>query len=342
MSTVMVTGDRGFIGSYIVKELLGRDHTVIGVDNESKYGKVSHPWDELPSYCHNNIDASNTELMVDVVLKYKPQFMIMGAAMIGGISYFHTLPFSLLARNEQIMASQFDAAIKGYHEKFLDKVTIISSSMVYEGCRTYPHIEGDELINPPPSSSYGFQKLSTEYFARAAYDEFKLPYTIVRPFNCVGTGEVRALVDHEISSGNVKLAMSHVVPDLIQKIYKGQNPLILLGNGHQVRQYTYAGDLARGIVDATFSEHTSNEDYNLSTQESTSVVQLAYRIWMKMKPKEHFVWEPSEGFKYDVYRREASSLKALSDFGWKAEKSLDEILDIVIPWTTAAIDKGLL
>ena len=48
-------------------------------------------------------------------------------------------------------------------------------------------------------------------------------------------------------SGNVKLAMSHVVPDLVQKILKGQDPLHILGKGNQVRHYTYGGDLAKGI-----------------------------------------------------------------------------------------------
>ena len=73
-----------------------------------------------------------------------------------------------------------------------------------------------------------------------------MPYTIVRPFNCVGIGERRALGDTEVMSGNVKLAMSHVVPDLVQKVLKGQDPLHILGDGSQVRHYTYGGDLATG------------------------------------------------------------------------------------------------
>ena len=52
--------------------------------------------------------------------------------------------------------------------------------------------------SPPPLSSYGFQKLAVEYFARAAWDQYQLPYTIVRPFNCVGIGEGRALGDVEV------------------------------------------------------------------------------------------------------------------------------------------------
>src|SRR5881398_2110906 len=151
--------------------------------------------------------------------------------------------------------------------------------MVYENAQVWPTPEGEQRRCPPPSSTYGFQKLATEYYAQGAWEQYKLPYTIIRPFNCVGIGERRALCEKEVLSGNVQLAMSHVVPDLIQKILKGQDPLHLLGSGTQVRHYTYGGDLAKGI--ATALEHPSalNQDFNLSTAESTTVLDLAERIW---------------------------------------------------------------
>ena len=144
-------------------------------------------------------------------------------------------------------------------------MTYLSSSMVFESTDSWPSYEGQEHEIPPPFSSYGFQKLAVEYFARAARDQYGLPYTIVRPFNCVGIGERRALGDVEILSGNVKLAMSHVVPDLVQKVLKGQDPLHILGDGAQIRHYTYGGDLAGGIVTAMEHPDARNEDFNLST-----------------------------------------------------------------------------
>ena len=151
--------------------------------------------------------------------------------------------------------------------------------MVFESTDRWPSVEGDERKVPPPLSSYGFQKLAVEYFAHAAWDQYGLPYTIVRPFNCVGIGESRALGDVEIDSGNVKLAMSHVVPDLVQKVLKGQDPLHILGAGDQVRHYTYGGDLARGIVECVERDEARNEDFNISTAESTTVLELAELIW---------------------------------------------------------------
>ncbi|GMQ85982.1 MAG: hypothetical protein BMS9Abin07_1552 [Acidimicrobiia bacterium] len=125
-------------------------------------------------------------------------------------------------------------------------------------------------------SSYGFQKLAVEYFAHAAYDQYGLPYSITRPFNCVGVGEARAVGEIEVLSGNVKLAMSHVVPDLIQKVAKGQDPLRLLGDGTQVRYYTYGGDLAKGIVLAM--SHRLR-----STKTSTFLRRNRQRCWSSQK-----------------------------------------------------------
>jgi nucleoside-diphosphate-sugar epimerase len=263
--------------------------------------------------------------------------------MIGGISYFHTYAYDLLATNERIMAASCDAAIAAHRAGRLRKVTYLSSSMVFESTDRWPSKEGDQHEVPPPRSSYGFQKLAVEYYARAAWDQYKLPYTIVRPFNCVGVGEGRALGEAEVLSGNVKLAMSHVVPDLVQKVLKGQDPLHILGAGEQVRHYTYGGDLARGIVQAMEHEAARNEDFNLSTAEATTVLELAALIWRKIKgPDVPFRWVSDEPFAHDVALRVPDVTKAREVLGFTAETTLDAMLDEVIPWITRAVAEGRL
>jgi nucleoside-diphosphate-sugar epimerase len=213
--------------------------------------------------------------------------------------------------------------------------------MVFEGTDNWPSFEGQEQQVPPPLSSYGFQKLAVEYFARSAHQQYGLPYTIIRPFNCVGTGEQRALGDVEIESGNVKLAMSHVVPDLVQKVLKGQAPLHLLGDGNQIRHYTYGGDLARGVVLAMEQPQALNQDFNLSTDESTTVLQLAQLIWSKIRgPEEPFEFVSDPPFEHDVQRRVPSTEKARKVLGFEAETTLDQMLDEVIPWIQEAIRTG--
>jgi UDP-glucose 4-epimerase len=336
---ILVSGSAGFIGGYVVEELLRRGHDVVGIDNYSKYGKVVKSYDSHPNYRFVEGDARDTELMTELLMDC--DHFIAGAALIGGISYFHTYPYDLLATNERIIASSCDAAIKAHTAGRLKKVTYLSSSMVFESTDHWPSAEGDERKVPPPLSSYGFQKLAVEYFAIAAWDQYKLPYTILRPFNCVGIGESRALGDVEIESGNVKLAMSHVVPDLVQKVFKGQDPLHILGEGSQVRHYTYGGDLARGIVECVESDKTVNDDFNLSTAESTTVLELAELIWTKIKgPDVPFRYVSDAAFEYDVQKRVPSVEKAKRIVGFEATTSLSEMLDEVIPWIEQAIQNG--
>lgn len=186
MSNVLVTGSAGFIGGYVVEELLRRGHSVVGLDNLSKYGPVTKSYDSDPRYTFVEGDAEDVPLL-GKLLETCDHF-IAGAAMIGGISYFHTYAYDLLATNERIIAASCDAAIEAHRAHHLKKVTYVSSSMVFESADSWPSEEGQERRIPPPLSSYGFQKLAVEYFARAAYDQYGLPFTILRPFNCVGIG----------------------------------------------------------------------------------------------------------------------------------------------------------
>jgi UDP-glucose 4-epimerase len=337
---VLVSGSSGFIGGYVVEELLSRGHTVVGIDNHSKYGKVAKSYDDHPDYRLVEGDCRDTDLMVELLADC--DHFIAGAALIGGISYFHAYAYDLIANNERIMAASCDAAIKVFQEGGrLQKVTYMSSSMVFESTDHWPSVEGDERKIAPPLSSYGFQKLAVEYFARAAWDQYKLPYTIVRPFNCVGIGEGRALGDVEVPSGNVKLAMSHVVPDLVQKVVKGQDPLHILGDGKQVRHYTYGGDLARGIVTAMEHPAARNEDFNLSTAQSTTVRELAEVIWRKIKgPDVPLSIVSDDAFEHDVAKRVPSVDKARDVLGFEATTTLDEMLDEVIPWIAQAVTDG--
>jgi UDP-glucose 4-epimerase len=338
---VLVTGSSGFIGGYLVNELLSQGYSVIGLDNLSKYGQVTRSFDDDPNFRFVRGDASDVGLLTELL--FDCDQVIAGAALIGGISYFHTYAYDLLAKNERMIAAMCDAAITTIKQgRPLKKVTYMSSSMVFESTDRWPSKEGDERLVPPPLSSYGFQKLAVEYFARAAWEQYGVPYTICRPFNCVGIGESRALGGKSIKSGNVELALSHVVPDIIQKIVKGQNPLHLLGDGSQIRHYTYGGDLARGIVEAMKNPNALNNDFNLSTAESTTVLELSKLIWQKINGDEPFNVIFDDPYQHDVQKRIPSVDKAKDLLGFEAKTSLSEMLDEVIPWIKEAVAKGLI
>jgi len=333
---VLVTGAAGFICGYLVEELLAAGHQVIGLDNYSKYGPVAKSYDGHPAYRFVEGDAKDVRLLTE--LAGDVDQVVAAAAMIGGISYFHEFAYDLLAENERIVAATFEAAIDGFRRGQVRRIVVLSSSMVYESARVFPTPEGAQLKSPPPFSTYGFQKLASEYFAKGAWDQYRLPYTIVRPFNCVGIGERRALRDAELLSGNVKLAMSHVVPDLVLKVLKGQDPLHILGDGSQVRHYTYGGDLARGIRMAMESDAAVNNDFNLSTAQSTTVVELAKTIWRKINPERPFRVVSDPPFEHDVQRRIPQVRKAADVLDFEATTSLDQMLDEVIPWIRTELE----
>jgi len=329
MKKVIITGSQGFIGSYICKELLERGYKVIGVDNYSKYGRVNRPHDKDPNFTLYVEDVLS-QRFISIVEEEKPNMIIAGAAMIGGISYFHKYAYDLLATNERILAQTFDAAIKGHVAGWLERIIVISSSMVFEETTVYPTPEIEVKKCPPPSSTYGFQKLSAEYFAKGAHEQYGLPYSIVRPFNCVGIGEEDSITEHEVTSGDIKLMMSHVLPDLINKIMKGQNPLHVLGCGNQVRCYTNGADLARGIRMVMESEEAINEDFNLSTSTATTVLEMANLIWDILNPEMPFEYVCEAGYEYDVQKRVPDTTKSKEILGFQAQVSLRESVVEVI------------
>lgn len=335
---ILITGSAGFIAGYLIEELLNAGHEIVGIDNFSKYGIIEKSYDNHPDYHFTRGDVKDIELLKKLIIDCEQVVSI--AAKIGGISYFHEFAYDLLAENERITASTFDAAIWAFQNKKLKKINVLSSSMVFENTSIYPTPENEVGNCPSPSSTYGFQKLACEYFAKGAWEQYKLPYTIIRPFNCVGIGERKAKSDKELKSGNLKLAMSHVVPDLVQKIFKGQDPLHILGDGNQIRHYTYGGDLAKGIRLCIEKKEVLNQDFNLSTPESTNVLELAELIWKKINGNKPFKYLSDEPFKYDVRRRVPDVQKAKSLLGFEAKTNLSEMLDEVIPWIKAQIEIG--
>jgi UDP-glucose 4-epimerase len=325
---ILVTGSAGFIGGYLVEDLLSRGWEVVGV--EKSYS--SHP-----NFTFVEGDARDPRLLTELVKSC--DHFIAGAARIGGITYFHEYAYDLLADNERIIAASFDAALAGHKKGKLTKITVLSSSMVFENATVWPTPEDHTC--PPPDSTYGFQKLACEYFAKGAWEQYKLPFTICRPFNCVGVGERRALGDKDIPSGNIKLAMSHVVPDLVQKIARGQDPLHILGAGNQVRCYTYGGDLAKGILATLEHPAAKNEVFNLSTPQATTVLELAEVIWNKVhRGAKPFRFTSDKPLPYDVQKRIPDVTKAKGLLGFEAKTTLSEMLDEVIPWVRQEIEHG--
>ena len=125
---------------------------------------------------------------------------------------------------------------------------------------------------------------------------------------------------------------SHVLPDLIMKCLNGQEPLHILGNGNQIRHYTAAKDIARGIRLALESDKAINNDFNISTAESTTVLELAKKVWKQINPDKPFKYVCDEPYLHDVAKRIPDVTKAKELLGFEAKISLDESISEVLSY----------
>jgi UDP-glucose 4-epimerase len=241
------------------------------------------------------------------------------AAIVGGIGNFHRYPHTLLENNHGLYNAVFQAAV----EQQVERLTYVSSSMVFENATSFPTREEDLRETPAPWSAYGFSKLAGEVYCRAAHDEHGLRYTICRPFNAYGPGEMPA----------DEPGIAHMVPDVIRKVLGGQRPLQIFGSGEQTRTLTYVDDIADGIVTATFAEAAENEDFNISAGDEMTVAEIARVIWEACgEDPAAFELEHVGSFEVDVQRRWPDVSKAERLLGWRARVPVREGIRRTVEW----------
>ena len=142
--------------------------------------------------------------------------------------------------------------------------------MVFERATQFPTTEEHVRECPSPRSAYGFSKLAGEVYARAAHDEHGLRYTICRPFNAYGPGEL----PEPDEPGNRPRGAR---PD--PQVARDQPPLQIFGSGEQTRTLTHVDDIADGIVTAMASPAGENKDFNISASQELTVAEIAALIW---------------------------------------------------------------
>jgi UDP-glucose 4-epimerase len=332
---VLVTGAAGFIGGYLIPELLDAGHEVIGVDNLTTYGRPKRSFDDHAAYRFVTGDATDTDLLRG--LAGDCDQIVAAAGLVGGAGSFQELAYDLLAVNGRIMAATFDAAIDAWLDAHLDRVVVLSSSLVYESATVFPTPETAVRVSPPPVSTFGFQKLASEYFAQGAWEQYRLPATILRLSNVVGVGE-RRLPGPGVGNGELKLALNNAVPDLARRIMLGEDPVRVVGRGDQIRPYTHASDAARGIRLAMESDRAKGEVFNISSAEGTTVVALAERIWRRVHGDRPFRFTTDAPPAYNVPIRIPDVRKAQAILGWQANTTIDGMLDELLPWLEAELD----
>jgi nucleoside-diphosphate-sugar epimerase len=316
MARVLVTGGAGTIGAAVVRRLLADADWEIRVCDH----RAAPTWMREGCEIHT---GDLRELDVARAALDGCSHVIHLAAIVGGIANFHKLPFTLTEVNNALTGAIVHACV----EQRVQRFTYVSSSMVFERADEFPTTEAHLDVCPPPRSAYGFSKLAGEVYTRAAHDQHGLLFTICRPFNAYGPGE---LPDPD------EPGIAHAVPDLIAKVLSGQHPLEIFGSGEQTRTLTHVDDIADGVVTAMASPAGENEDFNISSGREITIAELARLVWQACgEDPERFALEHLPSFEVDVQRRWPSVHKARDLLGWQAKIDLDEGLADTVSWLAA-------
>jgi len=298
MSRVLVTGGAGTIGSAVVRRLLSDPEYEVRVSDQHEAPQWMREGCEIHTGDLRDLDQARTAAAGCT-------HVIHLAAIVGGIANFHRLPHTLTEVNNAL----YNAVVRAVLDHDVERYVYVSSSMVFERAERFPTPEEHLLECPMPRSAYGFSKLTGEIYCRAAHDEHGLAYTICRPFNAYGPGELPA----------AEPGIAHAVPDLIAKSLAGQRPLQIFGTGEQTRTLTHVDDIADGIVTAMSSPAGVNEDFNISASRELTVADIAAIAWAACgNDPDELELESLPTFEVDVQRRWPSVEKARRLLGWEA------------------------
>jgi nucleoside-diphosphate-sugar epimerase len=314
MNRVLVTGGAGTIGQAVVRRLLRDPDYEVRVSDQR----------EAPTWVREGCEVHTGDLrLLDEARTAAAgcTHVIHLAAIVGGIANFHKLPHTLTEVNNGL----YNAVIRAALDHDVQRFAYVSSSMVFERANEFPTTEEHIWECPVPRSAYGFSKLTGEVYVRAAHDEHGLPYTICRPFNAYGPGEMP-----EDEPG-----IAHAVPDLIRKCLTlpPDAPLPIFGDGTQTRTLTHVDDIADGIVTAMSSPAGLHEDFNVSASEEMTVEEIARVIWEACgRDPERFEVEHQPSFEVDVVRRWPSVEKARRVLGWEAQIGVREGVAQTVDW----------
>jgi UDP-glucose 4-epimerase len=314
MNRVLVTGGAGTIGAAVVRRLLRDPDYEVRVSDQR----------EAPQWMREGCEVHTGDLRsLDEARRATGgcSHVVHLAAIVGGIANFHKLPHTLTEVNNAL----YNAVVRAALDHDVERFVYVSSSMVFERATEYPTTEEHVWECPMPRSAYGFSKLTGEVYVRAAHDEHGLPFTICRPFNAYGPGEMP-----EDEPG-----IAHMVPDVIRKclaLPEGA-ALPIFGDGTHTRTLTHVDDIADGIVAAMSSPAGVHEDFNISASAERTVADIARIIWDACgRDADEFALEHLPSFEVDVVRRWPSVEKARRLLGWEARIGLEEGIAQTVEW----------
>ncbi len=314
---ILVTGSEGSLMQWVIPVLLKNGHKILGVDNFARYGEIERQRD----YEFIRGDLTDEKFVRDLMSQVEG--VMQAAALIYGVGGFHKYPADILTKDIRLHGNILEAA----RELEIKKVCYISSSMVFERCQQYPSAEEDVDSSLIPSTDYGLSKLVGERLSQAYWEQYGLKYVVWRPFNIITPYEI----------GESEQGLSHVFADYIRNIVKlKKNPLPIIGDGEQVRCFTWIEDIAKAIGTYSFDNKTDNQIYNIGNPEPITMKELARLIYEEagrqgvVDSSSDLEFVTMKSYSDDVLRRVPDITKISNDLNWTPTLKVKDTVKICI------------
>lgn len=296
---ILITGGAGFIGSYIVEQLVNNGHNIIVIDNLSS-GKIENIDKKVfEKITFHKINIVNRKSVYSVISKSDADAVIHLAALI-------SVPLSI--KNPAItdrvnVLGTINLAHSAY-KCGIKKFIYISSCAVYGEAKYIPI---DEEHPTHPINPYAVSKLSGELYLKNLSELYSLDVLILRLFNVYGPKQSSGLYGGVISKFITRALMN--------------KPLIIYGDGEQYRDFIYVKDVANLLSILMEKINFKYNIYNVGTGRATTINELAELIkeLTRSKNLKIIYRDPRAG---DIRRSQASIKKLIEDYNFKPKTDI--------------------
>lgn len=313
---ILITGSEGSLMQSVIPKLVAQGHEIVGVDNLARHGIRS----SMANDTYKLIIQDLTDRVAVERLCANFDAVFLAAATIYGVGGFNHYCGDIISNDTAIQGNILQACVK-HHIKH---VVYISSSMVYETCvqnLTFPLHE--DLVDGcvVPKTEYGLSKLIGERMCKAFHIQYGINFTIWRPFNIITPNE-KAMKEQ---------GFSHVFADFIHNIAaKKLQVLPIIGDGNQIRCFTWINDVSHIIATYSFDPRALNQVFNVCNVEPVSIKHLAFRIHQLCGNNKTLEFRTVKHFAHDVIVRVPSVQKLRQMIGDYQFQSLDQSLEICL------------
>lgn len=287
---VAVPGGAGFIGSYLVEQLVPAGARVTVIDNLES-GRLSN-LDRVK----NDIDFIEADVADISTCRrlFQGQDLVLNlAARAPGVGFSHVHHDNLLARNLQIGT----AVLEGARQAGVRRALVVSSSCVYPDEAPVPTPELPVFAGEPErvNSGYGWAKRYLELQAGYYAANYAMEIALARPFNAYG--------GRDLEVGE----RAHVIPALIQRLLSDAPEVVVWGSGRQTRSFIHGRDVATGL--RLLTEHYAVGDpVNVGHDRETSIKDLVELLMEVSGVRKPVVFDTS---KPEGCRRKAADMTKL-------------------------------